>query len=387
MREKKDILVVTPALSGGGWISLEEPINNSANRFNFTVVGLGPVRQRASKYALYRMPYFDYSKASDTLASIFPLNFLYNFPLIVMASFLIIARRPKIIIGNGFFSAYAVAFLAKTMGARVVISYHGCFEYYLGRVMTKIVRALSKNVDEIFVNSEGSRKDVLDVIRPTNLKVITVNHWAHDAFFLKTESDRLILKEKYGFTNKFVILYVGDISREKLVPMLLDTIAALKNYDDFSDFEIMFAGTGELVGLVKKLEEQYKNIKYLGYVGDREKLSELYSIADIVWSFGDTTYLARPAVEALASGTPIIIPDVSAVTNKALHNVRISRDIVPTDIGWLIDGNDAQGVSNLLIKIKRQKLIDPIMRATCRQYAQRNYGMKNIEIFVEALIK
>lgn len=63
MREKKDILVVTPALSCGGWISLEEPINNSADRFNFTVVGLGPVRQRARKFALYRMPYFDYAKA------------------------------------------------------------------------------------------------------------------------------------------------------------------------------------------------------------------------------------------------------------------------------------------------------------------------------------
>jgi glycosyltransferase involved in cell wall biosynthesis len=240
-------------------------------------------------------------------------------------------------------------------------------------------------VDEIFVNSEGSRKDVLTVISPMNTKVITIYHWAHNAFFSSKEIDRLSLREKNGLTNKFVILYVGDMTREKLVPMLLDVIEKLKNYDDFSEIQTIFVGTGELVGSVKKLEKQYKNIQYLGYVGNREKLSELYSVADLVWSFGDTTYLARPAVEGLASGTPIIIPDVSAVTNKALHNVKIGLDLVPPEIGWLIDGSDSEGVSKLLIKIKRGKLITPNMRAFCREYAKKNHSTKNMQAFIYAM--
>lgn len=190
MFNRKNILVITPALTGGGWISLEEPINSNSNKFSFTVVGLGPIRQKARMFKLFRLPYFDYAKKCEILALIPPLNFLYDFPLILMAGLIMIIRRPKIIIGNGFFTTLSVAFLARILGSRIVISYHGCFEFYIGSGTKKLIQILSNLVDDVYVNSEGSKEDVINVIGSNSSNVITVKHWANEAFFSTREEDK-----------------------------------------------------------------------------------------------------------------------------------------------------------------------------------------------------
>ena len=142
-------------------------------------------------------------------------------------------------------------------------------------------------------------------------------------------------------------------------------------------------GHGKLVKKINKLERKYENVKYLGYIGDRVELCKLYGVADALWSFADTTYISRPAVEALASGTPIIIPD--APVYNQMQNVRIGHNLIPKEVGWILNNDDIEGISKLILRIKRENVINDAMRVRCREYAKKEYSMKNIEVVIESL--
>jgi len=377
MPEKTKILVMTPTLIGGSWVSLAEPIKKETKKFKFIVAGLGPVEYEYKEFLLFNIPYFDYVKVGQIVSSNALLNFLYELPLILMASLLTIIYRPKILVGNGLCVALSIIPLAKLMDKKIVVSYHGTVEFYLGKITKKIVQILSNFIDEVLVNSKGSKEDISSVVNPK--KITLVKHWAHDIFFSIKDSDRYTLKEKMGLSDKFVILYVGRVDKEKLVPMLIEIIEKLSCRDDFDDFYFIFIGRGELVDEIKELEKKYTNVKYFSYIGDRKKLSNFYAIADLVWSYGDTTYLARPAIEALASGVPVLIPDIPAVSRKITRMVRIRHDLIPKDVGWIVDAYDIESASKLILRIKREK-VDKTMRAKCRNYARKEHSMRNIEV-------
>lgn len=382
--KKTRALVITPALSGGSWISIEEPMNALVSEFKFIVAGLGPVRHKRGEFVLFNIPYFDYVKVGPIISSNPLFILLYEFPLLFLSTLLMILYRPKIIVGNGFATTLPVAVPAKLMDCKVICSYHGCFEYYLDNMAKKIIRILSKFVDKIIVNSDGSKMDVLSTIKNSH-KIIVVKHWANDLFFSIKDSDRPVLRKKMGLSDKFVISYAGRIDREKFIPTLIKVIKRLSNYEDFNDFWFIFVGIGEFADEIKELERKYKNVKYLGYIDDRAKLCNFYGVADLVWSFADTTYIARPAVEALACGTPIILPDTPAVLNKAAQNVRINQDLMPEGVGWMVNKDDVEGISELILEIKRKKEVNDAMRIRCRSYAKKEHSMKNMEIAVEIL--
>lgn len=382
--KKISVLVMTPALSGGSWISLEEPISELVNEFQFIVAGLGSARHKRGELLSFNMPYFDYVKVGLVISSNPLFILLYEFPLLLLSLWLMILYRPKIIIGNGFATTLPIAGLAKLMGCRVVCSFHGCLEYYLSDVARNIIRILSKFVDKVIVNSDGGKVDVLSTIESPH-KIIVVKHWAHDLFFSVKEGDRSAIRKGKGLSDKFVLSYVGRIDREKFIPTLIKIIERLSLNGDFNDFHFILVGTGELADQIKDLDRKYNNVEYVGYIGDRIRLREFYAVADLVWSFADSTYIARPAVEALACGTPIMLPDESAVLNKAAQNVRIDHDLLPKGVGWIVNKDDVKGISGLVLEIKRGKGVDVAMRTRCRSYARSNHSMKNFEIVSEVL--
>lgn len=144
-------------------------------------------------------------------------------------------------------------------------------------------------------------------------------------------------------------------------------------------------GSGELVTILKKLEKKRKNVRYLGYIYDRAKLRDLYKSADLVWSFADETYIARPAVEALACGTPVLIVDAPAVLRKAAHGIKISHELIPKNIGWVVDKDDLEEILELVNRIKRENIIDENIRANCMEYARKRHNKNNMKAAIEKL--
>ena len=102
----------------------------------------------------------------------------------------------------------------------------------------------------------------------------------------------------------------------------------------------------------------------------------------MIWAFADETYLALPAIEALACGKPILIPKYAAISgSKKLVN----ESLVPNDVGWLVDTNDENSVINLLDEISKNKYYLNMNNA-CIKLASEKYSKKNLEVVAEEII-
>ncbi|MHA1239077.1 MAG: glycosyltransferase, partial [Candidatus Odinarchaeia archaeon] len=321
---------------------------------------------------VYTIPYLDYEMWGKVFSSNALFEFLFEIPLILMSLILLLIYRPKLIIGNGFLASIMVGIISRFIGGKtkVICSHHGYIEYYLGKLGKKVLRFFSRFIDHVFVNSDGSYKDVSQVVHKR--KITTIHHWADEVFF--STHDRAAYRKKLGLEDKFVVLFVGRIDREKHCDVL---IRVIKKLADNPKIFFLFVGAGEFVSYLKKIEKRYKNVRHLGYIKDRNELARLYSSADILWAYADETYLARPAIESLASGTPILLCDVPAILEKRYRNIKISHDLIPKDIGWVIDINNTEEITNLIRRLAHEG-ISVSIRSKCTSYAKTKHSVKNI---------
>ncbi|MCL4386049.1 MAG: hypothetical protein M1326_07035 [Cyanobacteria bacterium] len=105
----------------------------------------------------------------------------------------------------------------------------------------------------------------------------------------------------------------------------------------------------------------------------------------MLWSYADETYLAKPAVESLASGTPILIPDVPALIKKAKEKIRINTSLVPKEIGWIVDKENLDEIIKLIIGLKENRLMLNKMKNNCYKFALERHSKKNIEFAIKML--
>jgi len=375
------ILVLTPTLTGGSWVCIEDLIAAAVDRFSFRVIGLGPMRGGApDSVVILRIPYFMFDKLGARLGSNIFFNALYQIPLIFVASFYLLFFRPDVVLSNGFTPILTLAVLARLLGMRVIVYYGSFLKRVIGnRIILGLFRTLNFMVDCVFVNSRGSRDDVASFI--DRRKILVVEHWTDFQPFSAAERERL--RREVGLDSQLLVLYVGKLSEDKPLDYLLNVIEILGNHEHI---RFWFVGSGELSPWVKEAARRFSNVSYLGFVGNVRRLMELYTIADVTWSYADETYLARPAIESLAMGTPIMIPDTPAISEKK-GRVRLSEALFPANIGWLVRADNAREIAGLLRDIREGSVsgnLDSVRKA-CAEYASENYSRKNIEAAIAVI--
>ncbi len=377
---KKDlVLIITPALTGGSWIALKNMIESPDERFRYAVLGLGNYRSKSKNFSVVSIPYFRYDGKIGVIISKYTiLGFIYEIPLYLAAAARIIFSRPRVVVFNGLNTLLPLLPFAKISGSRVVLSFASWFDYKRFSLIENPLRSYGKFVDLVIANSIGTKEN-LSALFPRE-KIMVVEHCANDIFF--EERDRVGLRRKWDIKEKFVVAYIGRIDYDKHCGFLLDVVRELI---DEKGILFLFVGRGVLEKEVIALQEKHRTVEYLGYIADVNKLSEIYSIADVVWSYSDETYLALPAVEALASGTPIIIPSTPAIEEKITNGARIEKPVFPPEVGWAIDLEDPGSVAKLILDMRDRSLAAQ-KRKDCSRYAQSRYHKNNHEAFHEFLV-
>jgi len=365
-RSKPRVLVVTPSLRGGSWVSLRQLMEETWGTTAYTVVGLGLGGRLPRHIAgVLALPYLSYEVVGGRIAGHSILSALYETPLLALATLVTLAVRPRVIIGNGIVATAGCLLAAKLVGARIVLSYHGTVEGYVTPRFGRLSKRLLNSVDLFLANSQGSAEDLSRVSDPR--KILVVMHWVEDFFF--DPPPRLEARQRLGVDGGFVLGFVGRIDREKHSDVLLE--AARRMQDPEARF--LFAGRGELEREVEEAARQDSRIRWLGYVEDRSRIRDLYAACDLVWTHAEETYLARPAVEALACGTPIVLPDVPAVTERARAGVRIRREMIPPGVSFLVRP-DAEVLSALLARLSADPGELARLRPLCREYALKHHS-------------
>lgn len=361
--KKARILVITQVFSGGSWLCIERILKKLTKRNKILVLGLGKIFHKNKNFSFFALPYPRYDRWGFIPAYSPILSFLWSLPLFIFGFLLTIVYQPKIIIFNGLTSGLILSPFIKLFKKCSVVMLHSHVARNTPRIQ-QILKVLAQSVDLLVANSQGGAEDAALIIHPD--KIVVNEHYADDFFF----KGSLPKRGKKPFT----IFYVGRLDKDKFCFPLIEIAGKLKNRPEF---QLLFAGVGEYAATLKNLAKTSSNIKYLGYIASRVKLKKYYQTADLVWSFADETYLGIPAVEALACGTPVMIPEIPALGPTKI-NVKLSRKLLPKKIGWLVDPFSQEKILKQLVKIK-EKGIKLKTRIACRQYAKAKYTSKNLK--------
>jgi alpha-1,6-mannosyltransferase len=134
----------------------------------------------------------------------------------------------------------------------------------------------------------------------------------------RTPAARRLLLERIGAgSNSVLLLYVGRLSPEKNLPLLLDTMEALK--DDAIDYRLAVIGDGisrsELEAEVcRRLPGR---VTFFGHLSDRKALAKIYANCDFFLHPNAKEPFGIAPLEAMASGLVLVAPDAGGVTDYA----------------------------------------------------------------------
>lgn len=366
----KKILAITQCFPCGSWLCIEKILEKLEGKdYKIHVLGYGKPSEKYKGVRYHLISYFAYARYGNITCINPAFGFLWYLPLYIAALFTSLVYNPKVVIYNGLTSSLVLSPLFKVLGKKNIIMYHTILGNDLSKTTKSILKHLFWPIDMVVVNSTGMRDDVSQVI--DRKKVIVNEHFADDMFIKSTH-------KKIKPHSALRVLYAGRIDKDKRVFPLIDFAKKMKNNPDF---EFTFVGSGADVNKVASLPKKYKHIKYGGYVDEKEKLAKLYHEADVVWGFGDTTYLCLPAVEALACDTPLVVPKYAAIANK---DELINQSLVPSSIGWMVDPNDPKSIEKVMFKIQKDK---KLLNKKCRQYACKYYSIDNLLNTVDTIIK
>ena len=161
---------------------------------------------------------------------------------------------------------------------------------------------LAKRVQKILTPSEYVKQKVVRRFAVQNVTV-TPNGVDPTLFHPGAKQTRFNLPDRY-------VLFVGTIEPRKNLALLLRAWMQIK--DDFQGTALVIVGVPGSVFKAVKLEHEMERVMFLGYVDD-ETLAGLYASATLFVLPSQDEGFGLPALEAMSSGTPVIISDGGAL--------------------------------------------------------------------------
>ena len=161
---------------------------------------------------------------------------------------------------------------------------------------------LAKRVRKVFAPSEYVKQKV---IRHFGIENVTVTPNGVDPSVFHPDA-----KQKEFDLPKCYILFVGSLEPRKNLDHLLRVWNEIKN--DFKETGLIIVGVSGYVFRSLNLPHEVERVRFLGYVED-ETLAGLYANATLFVLPSQDEGFGLPTLEAMASGTPVIVSDGGAL--------------------------------------------------------------------------
>lgn len=161
---------------------------------------------------------------------------------------------------------------------------------------------LAKHVQRVFTPSEYVKQKVM---RRFDIRKVTVtpNGVDHSIFHPRAKQMHLALPQNY-------VLFVGTLEPRKNLGHLLQVWNEIK--EEFHAMWMVVVGVSGNVFKTIHVSQEMERVRFLGYVDD-ETLAGLYANASLFVLPSQDEGFGLPVLEAMASGTPVIISDGGAL--------------------------------------------------------------------------
>lgn len=229
---------------------------------------------------------------------------------------------------------------------RSVVTIHDCIhlmfpQYLPSRMALTYARSAmghaARRSSRILTVSEASKRDILRFFSVDPDKVEVVYNAIEERFWDRPDDGEVSrVRERYQLTSRFV-LYVGNIKPHKNLVRLIEAFDQVRRRG-FDDLKLLIIGDeiSKLPALRRAVHslKLHKDVRFLGYVRD-DTLAVLYRLAAVFAFPSLYEGFGLPALEAMASGTPVVTSNVSSLPEVA-GGAAVLVD--PYDVGAIADG-------------------------------------------------
>jgi len=213
--------------------------------------------------------------------------------------------------------------------------------------------AAAHRSDRILTVSEASKRDILHFFDVPPEKVVVVHNAIDERFSREPDPDDVErVRERFQLHQRFV-LYVGNIKPHKNLERLIEAFHALRQRG-LDDLKLLIIGDqiSSYPSLRRAVHRHklHKHVRFLGYLPD-ETLSVMYRLASVFVFPSLYEGFGLPALEAMASGTPVVTSNVSSLPE------------VTGDAAVLVDPYDVGAIEAGIHRV----LTDPVLAADMRR--------------------
>lgn len=291
------------------------------------------------------------------------LEFLYLLPgLFIALPFVLLMKNPKVIHAHGLVAGFVGVFWGRIFGKRVVISTHSIYSFPKQGLYKKFVKWIFNNADCCLGLSDQASVEIKS-LGIASEKVNAFTYWIDLNNFHKIAN----AKNKLGWNEKFVILFVGRLIPEKGLDFLLK---AVRIWD--KEIRLKIIGSGPMENKVQEAISGLKNVEYIGSISQRS-LPLYYSGSDIliIPSTSEEGF-GRVILESLACGTPVIGANRGAIP-----------EVLDATVGKLIDVSDENIKQAVEYFYSHKDKLNELAK-NCRKFAERRFSEKNVNKIIQA---
>jgi colanic acid biosynthesis glycosyl transferase WcaI len=171
-------------------------------------------------------------------------------------------------------------------------------------------------------------------------------------------------KHNYFNSEKFTLLYSGNVGEKQNWNLLLSLCSVIKD----KDIEIIIVGDGSYLKTLKEKTEKYEFVKFFPLV-PFEELPLLLKSADVHFLFQKTdvldTVMPSKLLGMLGSGKPCIITGNS--------NSEVARTFRENTIGFFFDNDETKNIISAIEKIKNDNVYGNQLGFKASHYVEENF--------------
>ena len=218
--------------------------------------------------------------------------------------------------------------------------------------MARKLKIMEYESSEVIVNSNYMRSELQRLFGLPYEKINVIPNGVNLNMYDGIEKD-YDFRRKYAMDNEKIILFMGRLVYEKGIQTLIAAMPKILNH--YHDAKLLIAGKG---GMIDELRNQVNylglgnKVYFTGYLGSKD-VQRMYKCADV--SVFPSTYepFGIVALEAMLSGTPIVVSDVGGLNEIVDHGVNGMKSYA---------GNANSLADSILTLLFDQKLCDTVTK-------------------------
>ncbi len=224
-------------------------------------------------------------------------------------------ERPDLVeVGSPFFVPWVSALATRRLGTPMVAFHHSNLAAIgesaglrlgVGAAWLRLTASYLRRLNRLFRTTIVASDFAADELQAMGIERVTRVPLGVDLahFHPARRADRLRVRRRLGIpADRPMVLFVGRLAREKRLDVAL---AAWPEVTRRTGAQLVIAGAGSEGELLRRLGES-SDVTWLPYQGDREQVARLHAAADLYLATGDRETFGLSALEAMASGIPVV---------------------------------------------------------------------------------